>query len=933
MEVVGLKDEAHPNGNRVDLVWTNPTEASFRGVKILRREITYPELPGDLGSVFQIHDEPVAITPAGAEGSFSDLGLKSETVYYYAVAAYDDTLPNAKHFPVFVSCMPTGAYQSAATMYRNLPALYQRFDLLKPPNTAEADPADKDKGQLLRLMELVGPQFDLLRSFAKGAGNFSEVNEIDGDLLPLLTSWIGWESGFNLSLAQRRNEINYAPHFYRTAGIPANLGATINRATPWPARIKEFVHNVFLSNEPEQLTIWEIDQLGAPGHDPQLVTLDFSYEGKPVALEAADGAQWLLYQAQRSVPTAQAPEDRQQIYFKINDRGRWLPSRRLTEGRADKYPAAIQRADASFWLFWTAHEDIGGRVLPQIRSEIFAAGRDARRPQRLGTLTEPFVFADGDLFRITVTSDGQSVTRRLTIHLEHFNDVNLITATANATAGEIAALLNREIPGVEVSADKDGKVLIEAVASGSTTSLNLLASPVATKLGLATGVTSGTDATSAQLSSRLVPTFKLADGDTLAIRIDADVTTTVTFAASNFVDITAATAAEISAAINQVLPGLARDNGGRVTLASPSSGEGSFVTVLVDLSTAAPELGFGVPLPAAAPQPAFDSEPTAFKDAGNNVWLFWSSRRAGGWNIWYNRFDGNNWGVAKQLTTGDEADREPCAIFDSASRIWVFWSRKKTQGLPQSLWNIFYRTTTDLNFNGVQNWVERELLPVPSDFENREPAAIATAANTVRLFFASSGTDGWHVRSTVITPAIQAAVQPVTSGQFSHRAPAALRIGASTRLWFRNNESREYASAFYPTARTIDSRYAGSTTVVATNAQKISARENLEDVQRYTYDTAKNVQDWYARDTIGIFLNADTNDPKVIEKTSLIIESMVRRFLPIQVRVVLVVTGLAGFRFLRTWKAGEPAGLLPNLAVTPPDLSFRLFLNGVTEGV
>src|SRR6185503_5961791 len=134
---------------------------------------------------------------------------------------------------------------------------------------------------------------------------------------------------------------------------------------------------------------------------------------------------------------------------------------------------------------------------------IFATGRDAQRPRKLGTLTEPFAFVDGDTFQITVTAGGQTITRTVTLHLEHFQTI------ATATASEIAALLNREIPGVEVTADQDGKVLIEAVASGSTTSLNLLASPVATKLGLATGVTSGTDATSAQLSSRLVPTFTL----------------------------------------------------------------------------------------------------------------------------------------------------------------------------------------------------------------------------------------------------------------------------------------------------------------------------------------------------------------------------------------------------------------------------------------
>lgn|GEM_PF-3238077 len=934
MEVLDLKVEAHPKGHRVDLSWTNPADANFRGVKVLRRETTYPELPGDLNTVFEIRDEPISMAPAGASVRFSDLGLKSETVYYYAIAAYDNTLPVATYFPVFVSCMATGAYQSAGTMYQKLPALYQRFDLSKPPKAPELDPADQDKGQLLRLMELVGPQLDLLRSFARAGADFSDVQRVDSDLLSLLATWIGWESSARLSLAKRRNEIAYAPHFYRTVGIAANLGAMLNRVTPWSARIKEFVHNVFLSNEPEQLTLWEIDQLGVPGHEPQLVTLDFAYEGKPVAVRAADGAQWLFYQAQRSVPTTQGPEDRWQIYCKVNDQGRWLASRRLTVGRADKYPAVVQRPDGSFLLFWTAHESAGGKVMPQILSEVFSAGHDARRPQRLGTLAGPFVFTDGEVFNITVTADGKSISRIVTLHLEHFHTVNLVTSTATATADEIAALLNREIPGVEVSVNQDNHVLIEAVAGGSTSSLNLTASSVATKLGLATGITNGTDATTARLLSGGVEKFALAAGDTLSVRIDADSTIKITFAASDFSDIlTGATAEEVAAAINRVRPRVASAAAGRLRLSSPSSGAGSFVTVLLDSSTAAGKLGFGVALPPAAPQPAPDTEPTAFTDAGNNVWLFWSSRRAGPWNIWYSRFDGTTWGAPKQVTGGLEADREPCAVFDSAGRIWVSWSRRKTVGLPRSLWNVFYRTTTDLDFNLAQNWVERELAPVPADFENREPAAIVTAANTIQLFFASSGTDGWHIRSTQITPASQGAVQPITSGQFSHRAPAALRVGPVTRLWFRNNESREYISSVYPAARTLDSRYGGSTTVVATNAKKISAWEQLDDIQRYSYDTAKSTQDWYARDTIGIFLTADTSDPKVIEKTSLTIENVVMRFLPIQTRVVLIITNTAGFRFLRTWKSGVETGVLPNLKVSPLDLSFRLFQGDVTEGV
>lgn len=931
MEVLDLTAEAHPNGNRVDLVWKNPTEANFRGVKILRREVTYPELPADLNSIFQIHDEPIALTPDGADAHFSDVGLKSETVYYYAVAAYDDTLPTPKHFPVFISCMPTGAYGSAGTMYRNLPALYQRFDLLKPPNAPEVDPDDKDKGQLLRFMELVGPQFDLLRSFARAGRDFSDVNRIDGDLLPLLADWIGWESGFNLPLVKQRNELNYAPHFYRTTGIAANLRATLNRVTPWPLQMKEFVHNVFLSNHPEQLHIWEIDQLGVAGHDPQMVTIDMAYEGKPVALQAADGRVWLFYHARRSVPTSQGPEDHFQTYYKINDQGRWLPSRRVTEGTADKYPAAIQRADGSFWLFWTAHEDVGGAVLPQIRSEIFAAGRDAIRPRRLGTLSGPFAVADGDLFRITVTSGTQTVTRRVRLHLEYFHTVNLVTATATATAQEMAAVLNREIPGVEVSVNKDGQILIEAIAAGSTSSLDLPASTVATTLGLATGLTAGADATSAQLLSNAGP-INLAPDDTLTIRIDSNATATITFKATDFANITTATAAEISAAINKVQPGIAKDSGGRVMLASQTAGEGSFVTVVTDLSSAGPKLGFGVSLPVASPNPAADSEPSAFKDAGNNVWLFWSSRRSGGWNVWYNRFDGTNWGVAKPLTTGSESDREPCAVFDPAGRIWVFWSRKKSNGL----WNIFYRTTTQLDFNLLTDalWsVERELTPIPTTFDNKEPAAVVTAANTVQLFFASNVTDGFHIRSAVITPANQAADQPHTSGQFSHHAPAALRVANVTRLLFRSNESVSYSSNLYPTAVTIDARYAGSTTTDTDNTLKLGNHEKFEDIEGYIFDTETGSDNWYARNVIGIFVSANTNDQDVINRTLISIEGAVKRFLPIQVRVVLILESLAGFLFLRTWKAGVPSGELPDLNVAPPDLSFRLFQPGVTEGV
>jgi hypothetical protein len=882
VKVLGLSAQPDLRGNQIDIAWMNPDFADFKGVKVLRREGTYPEVPSDVGSEFQIHDEPASATSAGSPASFSDAGLKSETVYYYAVVAYDSV---PQYFPAFTAAMTTGSYQSAELMYRYLPSLYRRFDTSIPPTLLprELDPADAKRGQLLRMIEIFGLQVDLLRSFAKGVRDFSSIDRVDGELLPLLAEWIGWDTSFNLSLAKQRNEIKYAPHFYRTTGIAANLRATLNRVSSWDVQIKEFVHNVFRSNDPEQLQIWEIEKVGVASSAPQLVTLDRAYEGKPAALQAADKRVWLFYHSRQAVPLRQGPQDHWQIYYKVKADDEWLPSRGLSQkGSVNKYPTALQRADGSFWLFWAEYQDPAGRGLPQIQLAVFSAGRPAQPAVVAGTTAGPFSFVDGETFGITVTVFGVSTLRTVTFHAEYFADMT------NATAGEVADLLTHEVPGIKASATEDGTIRIATAAAGAAASVNISASTVAAKLGFAAGTSTGVDATTAApLTSKSGP-FALSDGDTLVIRTDSGSTTTVAFRTVDFANIASATAAEVATVINGALPGVATSNGaGKLQLISTSAGEASLVMISVNGSNAAAALGFAMSLPPATPQPIDDTEPSAFEDGSGNVWLFWSSMRPGVWNIWYNRFDGTAWGTAKPLTQTAFADREPSAVFDPSGRIWVSWSRKKANGL----WNIFYRTTKVLDFSAIldTDWDERELTPAPPNFENRESAAVVTAPDAAELYFSSSVNGGWHIRSAVITPTTQAPDQAITTGQFSHRAPATIRVDGSTHLWFRSNQSVQYQSKLYPAANTVDARYAGSLAWDVTNATKIGNRGTISDVERYSYDTGKGDANWYARDTLGIFLTADTTNKKVIEQASLVIDNTIKRFLPIQVRTVLVV--------------------------------------------
>jgi hypothetical protein len=215
----------------------------------------------------------------------------------------------------------------------------------------------------------------------------------------------------------------------------------------------------------------------------------------------------------------------------------------------------------------------------------------------------------------------------------------------------------------------------------------------------------------------------------------------------------------------------------------------------------------------------------------------------------------------------------------------------------------------------------------------------------------------------------------LTTGQVTHRAPAAVRISDQLRkLFFRTTESQTYTSQLYPAAQTVDARYSGSTAVDTRNAAKIGQRKNFQDSQRYTYDTLKGEDNWYARDTVGIYLTPDTIDQALVVRRRNQIEAVLREFLPIQVRTVFVIdqviveffytyddpaaavpsligeqmidtilsavfpdiadeliSDTADFFWLHTFDAEHPGAVLPDLGAVPPDLSFRLRLNGVGE--
>jgi hypothetical protein len=113
---------------------------------------------------------------------------------------------------------------------------------------------------------------------------------------------------------------------------------------------------------------------------------------------------------------------RSHISYKTCEKDGWLGSRPLTAGDSvDRSPTAAQRADGSIWLFWAGYTGASGPLVPAIRLQMLAAGRVALPARVQGTALGPFAVADGDQFRIIITSAGKTFNLAVTPVAEDFS--------------------------------------------------------------------------------------------------------------------------------------------------------------------------------------------------------------------------------------------------------------------------------------------------------------------------------------------------------------------------------------------------------------------------------------------------------------------------------------------------------------------------------
>lgn len=788
MRLDAIKAQADPAGNRIDLSWQVPEGGSISGVLVKRRAGTHPESPND-GQTLSLNADGRSVT---------DTALDGGTVYYYMLFPFQGAPPvYSIDTHNRAAAMATSPEDFSGYMHSLLPGIYRRYDNKLPPTVPiDMAPEDAQRALLERFLDLPGGQVDQLHSAARSIQTLHNIQTTHGGHLPRLAEWIAWRTDFRQEYRGQRNEIRNAPSIYRTIGLIPTVEATVKRITAWESRTKEFVHNVFRSNQPERLNLWAAlrDAGGTwsfPGSTP--VSLDHTYEGCSTTAIDSNNVRWLFYHTDRL--------GNWEIWCKTSERFPLAPG----------FAASLAEPLVSLSL-QNEFEDSG-----------FPVSRDATITQvgSVWRIADP----GADTFLVEVATAGFTVYR----------------------------IVDQPLPLSE-----------------------------STPIGAGTGF-------------EKYPSTTLQDARLWLFWSSYDEERKHWRTHYRYRD----------------------DAQWRPIDEAPTTGPFS--------------------VGGAEPDDAQRKQPSAVTDDSNRLWLFWLEYTGDRWQLKYNRREpgiAGTWGTPVEMPLDGGVDPRiqndvKVAVRPGAAdnRLLVFWSRQTgTAADPARLrWEIAYRVKDDLALDAA-NWSPVATLPkapVDGDFHDREPYPVVVSGN-VELYYASNrGNSGWSVWNSSLSNLATnswTVGSRVTDAVFSQRSPLPIPVADTMWLFYRGNRSVPYESGVFTATKTFDGRYSGSTAADARHTAKTALRSEFEDIGTYTYDAGNpdlkpeekpGNDDWYARDTVGLYLDNDTFDDEEIQASVNRLQPVLADFMPMTDRAVFIARADLHTEYVYTY--GLPAG--PNTYV------------------
>jgi hypothetical protein len=301
--------------------------------------------------------------------------------------------------------------------------------------------------------------------------------------------------------------------------------------------------------------------------------------------------------------------------------------------------------------------------------------------------------------------------------------------------------------------------------------------------------------------------------------------------------------------------------------------------------------------------------PWSVTDDQGGLWLFWLENDQSRWELKYNRHEGNQWNLDFPADFPANVDKypgtgsEPFILYHPTAanqKIWVFWNQKIfNKELNKTHWAIAYRVKKSID-PGQADWGPVATLPGSDaddkDYHDRGLAAIVDNDGNIEAFWSSNRAGGWAIwqsKLNLATGKWTEAAQVVNS-PFTCRDPMVISDNDRVRLIYRSSRSIAYTTKVYGATKTLDHRYAGSTTVDTRNRDKVDLIDTFKDFLAYTLHTGARAdhqqRNLYFYNVVGFFIRPETGDTvsEVLHKKQNLLNSL-SLFVPVNVHGNVIV--------------------------------------------
>jgi hypothetical protein len=172
--------------------------------------------------------------------------------------------------------------------------------------------------------------------------------------------------------------------------------------------------------------------------------------------------------------------------------------------------------------------------------------------------------------------------------------------------------------------------------------------------------------------------------------------------------------------------------------------------------------------------PEIDSSPSIYQTATGTVWLVWSSKRTGSYDLYYKTSSdrGATWSNDTRLTTDPADDLSPSIMETATGTVWVVWSSSRTGN-----YDLYCKTSSD----GGATWTNDTGLTAHVG-QDKLPSILQADDGRIWLVWCSDRTGDYEVLYQVYNGSAWSSETPLTSDRNVNTDPAVLQT-FDHRIW------------------------------------------------------------------------------------------------------------------------------------------------------